>query len=164
MDGKLRNMTSIYLCDDNDNLLLLYRMGSRVIKNSYIGTAGGHFEKEELNDAKACILRELEEETGLTEKEITEPELRYVTLRYKKGEIRQNYYFFAKLLDTSKDIKSNEGELKWFSFDEIKDLNMPHTAKYVVEHYISEGRKNNKLYGGIAVPDGINFGELNEFE
>lgn len=164
MDGKLRNMASIYLCDDNDNFLLLYRMGSRVIKNSYIGTAGGHFEKEELNDSKSCILRELNEETGLTLNDITDLELRYVTLRYKKGEVRQNYYFFAKLLDKSKDIKSNEGELKWFNFDEIKNLNMPHTAKYVVKHYIEEGRKNDKLYGGIAVPDGVKFLELNEFE
>jgi len=164
MDGKLRNMTSIYLYDDNDNFLLLYRIGSRVIKNSYIGTAGGHFEKEELNDSKSCILRELNEETGLTLNDITEPELRYVTLRYKKGEVRQNYYFFAKILEKSKDIKSNEGELKWFNSDEIKSLNMPHTAKYVVEHYICEGRKNNKLYGGIAIPDGVKFLELNEFE
>lgn len=43
MDGKLRNMTSIYLSDNNNNLLLLYRIGSEAIKDSYIGTAGGHF-------------------------------------------------------------------------------------------------------------------------
>ena len=164
MDGKLRNMTSIYLYNDNNQLLLLYRLGSRVVKESYIGTAGGHFEKEELNDSKVCVLRELEEETGLTQNDITKPELRYITLRYKNGEIRQNYYFFAKLLDTSKDIKSNEGELKWFNFQEIEKIKMPHTAKYVVEHYIKEGRKNNKLYGGIAIPNGVSFCELNEFE
>ena len=43
MDGKLRNMTSIYLSDNNNNLLLLYRIGSKAIKDSYIGTAVGHF-------------------------------------------------------------------------------------------------------------------------
>ena len=32
MDGKLRNMTSIYLSDNNNNLLLLYRIGSKAIK------------------------------------------------------------------------------------------------------------------------------------
>ena len=164
MDGKLRNMTSIYLYDDNNRLLMLYRMGSKVIKDSYIGTAGGHFENQELNDAKMCVLRELMEETGLTIKDISEPELRYITLRNKKGEIRQNYYFFARLLDKSKEINSNEGILKWFNYDEIKELNMPHTAKYVIKHYINEGRKNNKLYGGVAVPEGIEFCELNEFQ
>ena len=49
MEGKLRNMTSIYILDDNDRMLLLYRMGSKVISDSYTGTAGGHFEKDELN-------------------------------------------------------------------------------------------------------------------
>ena len=163
MDGKLRNMSSIYLYNDENKVLLLYRIGSRVIEDSYIGTAGGHFEKDELNDAKKCILRELYEETGLTEKDIEKPDLKYVTLRYKKGEIRQNYYFFAKLLNNKKVIKSNEGELNWFDYDEIKKLNMPHTAKYVIQHYITEGRMNNKLYGGIAVPEGIKFTELNQF-
>ena len=89
MDGKLRNMASIYLRQKN-RFLLLYRTGSRVIADSYTGTAGGHFEPEELNDAKACVLRELQEETGLTEQEIRGLKLRYITLRLKNGEVRQN--------------------------------------------------------------------------
>lgn len=31
---------------------------------------------------------------------------------------------------------------------------MPYTARYVLEHYLSEGRKGNKLYAGVAAPDG----------
>lgn len=163
MDGKLRNMTSIFLYDENDKLLLLYRIGSRIVKKGYVGTAGGHFEKDELNDAKACVLRELEEETKLTVQDIDDLKLRYVTLRYKKSEIRQNYYFFAKLKNNKIRIESNEGELKWFSKDEISNLEMPHTAKFVIEHYIKEGQKNNKLYGGIAIEEGVEFTELKEF-
>ncbi len=163
MDGKLRNMTSIYLYNEENKLLMLYRIGSRVVSNSFIGTAGGHFEKEELNDAKQCVLRELREETELTIKDISEPELRYVTLRYKKEEIRQNYYFFAKLKDKTKEIKSNEGTLNWMSYDEVQKVEMPHTAKYVIEHYIKEGRKNHKLYGGIAIEKGLEITELKEF-
>ena len=94
MDGKLRNMTSLYLKHEN-KMLLLYRIGSKAISDSYTGTAGGHFEKDELNDARACVLRELYEETGTTEQEIDNLSLRYVTLRLKNGEIRQNYCFFA---------------------------------------------------------------------
>ena len=56
-----------------------------------------HFEKEELNDARACALRELYEETGIAEEEIENLSLRYITLRRKNDEIRQNYYFFADL-------------------------------------------------------------------
>ena len=163
MEGKLRNMTSIYILDDNDRMLLLYRMGSKVINDSYTGTAGGHFETYELNDAYACVMRELEEETHLTAEDITEPKLRYITLKNKNGEIRQNYYFFAHLLSKGKKIASNEGSLKWFSMDETKELNMPFTAKYVVEHYISTGKNTDKLYGGIAVESGVNFTELLDF-
>lgn len=163
MDGKLRNMTSIFLYDENDRVLLLYRIGSRVVKKGYIGTAGGHFEKDELNDAKKCVIRELEEETKLTINDIENLELRYVTLRLKNSEIRQNYYFFAKLKNVDIKIESNEGELKWFNYSEISNIEMPHTAKYVIEHYINEGRKSSKLYGGIAVQDGVKFIEVKEF-
>ena len=90
MDGKLRNMTSLYLTDDT-GILCLYRIGSRVADKMYIGSAGGHFEKEELNDARACVLREAREELGIDEKDIPDMKLRYITLRLKNGEIRQNY-------------------------------------------------------------------------
>ena len=163
MEGKLRNMTSIYILDDNDRMLLLYRMGSKVISDSYTGTAGGHFEKDELNDAYSCVMRELKEETHLTKEDISEPKLRYITLKNKTGEIRLNYYFFAKLSNNKKKIASNEGTLQWFSEEETKDLKMPFTAKYVVKHYISTGKNTDKLYGGIAVESGVNFTELLDF-
>lgn len=159
-----RAMTSIYLYDDNEGMLMLYRIGSRAIKNSYIGTAGGHMEPEEINNPKACVLRELKEEVGLTEDDIENVELRYICLRNKLGEVRQNYYFFAKLKNQNLDIKSNEGELKWCTFDEIKKLDMPHTAKYMIKHYIDVGRFNKKLYVGIGNPGKVDFTEIEPFK
>lgn len=61
MDGRLRNMSSIYILYKN-KFLLLYRQGSRVVNNVWTASAGGHFEENELNNAKACALRELKEE------------------------------------------------------------------------------------------------------
>ena len=55
LDGKLRNMTSIYI-SKQDKMLLLYRQGGRVVNDIWVGSAGGHFEANELNDAKACVL------------------------------------------------------------------------------------------------------------
>lgn len=40
---------------------------------------------------------------------------------------------------------------------------MPYTAKYVVEHFLKEGRKNKKLYVGVASESGIVWTELEEF-
>lgn len=61
-------------------------------------TVQTRFEEFELNDAKACVLREMNEELGLCEDNIRNLSLRYVTLRRTKGEIRQNYYFSQCLM------------------------------------------------------------------
>lgn len=43
------------------------------------------------------------------------------------------------------------------------DGKLRNMAEYVLEHYLSTGRKNNIIYGGIAVQDGVVFTELNNF-
>lgn len=160
MDGKLRNMTSIYITNA-DKMLLLFRQGSRVANNVWIGSAGGHFEDFELNDARACVLRELEEELGLKENNIKNLSLRYVTLRQVKGEIRQNYYFFAELNNgVNECLASDEGFCKWFSFSELAALDMPFTAKFVIEHYLNVGHKTNDVYGGVANGETVVFTKM----
>ena len=160
---KQRNMTSIFLCSDN-KILLLFRKGSRVANNVWIGSAGGHFEESELNDARVCVLRELGEELSLTEDMLSDLRLRYITMRQAKGEIRINYYYFAKLDNgTAMKLTSDEGELKWFEYGEIKSLDMAYTAKHVMEHYISIGRFNEMIYGGIADGTKVVFTEMPEF-
>lgn len=163
MDGRLRNMASIYISKGN-KMLLLYRQGGRVVNDVWIGSAEGHFEEYELNDARACVLRELQEELGIAEKEIENLCLRYVTLRRSKGEIRQNYYFFADLKDsTSEEFSSNEGVSKWFPLSELTSLEMPFTSKYVIEHYLNIGYKTDMIYGGIADGEKVVFTEMPEF-
>ena len=163
MGGKLRNMTSVYI-SKQDKMLLLYRQGSRVVNDVWIGSAGGHLEANELNDAKACVLREMREELGITENEIQNLRLRYVTLRRTKGEIRQNYYFFAELKeDVEGEFSSNEGISRWFPLTELTSLEMPFTSKYVIEHYLDVGCKTDMIYGGIADGEKVVFIEMPEF-
>lgn len=162
MDGKLRNMTAIYIFK-GEKVLLLYRQGGRVVNNVWTGSAGGHFEKEELNDARACVLREMREELGLQLEDVEGLAFRYVTLRSTQGEIRQNYYFFAELKESvDENLVSKEGVCRWFSVDEIASLEMPFTAKYVVEHFCKEGRFTDNVYVGVTNPDGVNFDILME--
>ena len=162
MDGKLRNMTSVYLTGEQ-GILCLYRIGSRVADNKYIGSAGGHFEKEELNDARACALREMQEELGLTEADVEDLKLRYITLRLKNGEIRQNYYFFGKL-KTQRSLESTEGNLHWFSYEEAENLQMPASAKHMLLHYLKIGRFDDRLYAGMTEDTGTRFAVMKEFE
>ena len=159
---KLRNMTSLYLVRDEE-ILCLYRIGSRVANNRYIGSAGGHFEPEELNSPRDCVLREMEEELGIGESDITELTLRYITCRRMDGEIRQNYYFFAQLQE-DRELSSTEGILRWVPFEEIPDLYMPVSAKHMILHYLKTGRFNDNLYAGITRKDGTEFVIMEEFE
>ena len=162
MDGKLRNMTSVYLTGEK-GILCLYRIGSRVVSNRYIGSAGGHFESCELNDSRACALRELQEELGLTENDVADLQLRYITLRKMNGEIRQNYYFFGRLKQ-ERELQSTEGNLRWIRDEEFTDLPMPVSAKHMILHYLREGRNTDLLYAGITEQSGTAFVPMVEFD
>ena len=158
--GKLRNMSSVYLRKDN-NILLLYRQGSSIVSNLWIGSAGGHFEDYEVNDAKACILRELSEELSIQASLLKNLSLRYVTLRYTDNEIRQNYYFFADFIcDESQILQSNEGKLQWFPLEETASLPMPFTARFMLDHYIQIGQYDDSLYAGTADAEKVTFIKL----
>ena len=159
-NGKLRNMASVYLIQGS-RILLLYRQGNSIVKNMWIGSAGGHFEKNELNDAKACVLRELYEELAVDEPSLMNLKLRYVTLRNTSDELRINYYYFADL-DTSHTsyLPSTEGITKWYSLNEVTSLPMPFTARYMIDHYIAVGQYDDALYGGIANESGVVFTKL----
>jgi 8-oxo-dGTP diphosphatase len=156
-------MTSLYLIREEE-VLCLYRIGSRVFSASrYIGSCGGHFEENELNDPQKCILREMEEELGLKEEDIEGLSLRYITHRLAKGEIRQNYYFFARL-KAEKELVSNEGVLKWVPYEEVQSLPMPVSAKHMILHYLSVGRFDEKIYCGVTEEAGTCFVPMLEFE
>lgn len=158
----LRPMTALYLLR-GDHVLLLYRIGSRVISDSYTGAAGGHMEAAEYRSPRACVLRELFEETGLTADALTDLRLRYVTLRRKNGELRENYYYFARLKDGVSVQDSNEGRLEWHALSSLDGLPMPVTARHVIDHYLTMGRFDDKLYGGLTSGGSTAFAELDEF-
>ena len=159
---KLRNMTSVYFVGEQ-GILCLYRIGSRVANQKYVGAAGGHFENGELNDPRRCVLREMEEELGLRENDVEDLTLRYITHRLKDGEIRQNYYFFGHL-KVDRPLASSEGNLKWIGFDQFDELPMPVSAKHMMCHYLNTGRFDDILYAGITQENGTAFVPMREFE
>jgi len=161
MDGKLRNMTSVYFTGEL-GILCLYRIGSRVANNKFIGAAGGHFGKEELNDPRACVLREMKEELGLTESDVEGLSLRYITHRLMGEEVRQNYYFFARLKE-ERELTSTEGNLRWVPMEEIPQLEMPVSAKHMILHYLKTGRFDDRLYAGITEENGTVFVPMESF-
>ena len=158
---RLRPMTAIYLMRPGQ-ILLLYRQGSRIADRLWVGSAGGHMEPDEIRNPMACVLRELHEELGLTPADLSDLQMRYVNIRRSKGEIRQNYYFFAELKNDI-PLSSSEGILQWFDFDEIPTLDMPFSAKRMLMHYISTGIHTDRLYVGVADGKKVVFTGLTDF-
>ena len=161
MDIKLRNMTSAYFLREGE-ILCLYRIGSRVANNRYVGAAGGHFEESELNDPKKCVLREMQEELGLAEYDVEDLHLRYITHRLTNGELRQNYYFFGRLKE-DRELHSTEGNLRWVPFEDVPSLEMPVSAKHMILHYLKEGRFTDHIYAGITEETDTNFVIMRDF-
>lgn len=156
MSERLRNMTSIYITRE-DRMLLLYRIGSRVVAPSWCGI-GGHFEEAELNNPEACVLRELREELNVPETDLEQLRLRYITLRLKDGEIRQNYYYFANLRPGAVvDLDCSEGIPEWVEYGRLLEREMPYTAQYVIRHYLEIGINTSHTYVGTAAENGIPF-------
>ena len=52
--------------------------------------------------------------------------------------------------ETDIDVASTEGTSRWFSFSELPALEMPYTAKFVIEHYLETGRRTDEMYVGVA--------------
>lgn len=162
MNPTLRNMTSLFF-QREDGLLCLYRIGSRVANRKYVGACGGHFAEPELSSPERCVLREMEEELGLLPTDIRDLTLRYITVRYMGHEIRQNYYFFARLTD-DRQLHSTEGELRFFTWDALRTVDMPVSARHMMDHYLQVGRFTDCKYAGITEPGGTRFAELRYFE
>lgn len=169
-ETRLRSMTALFLTrrrGEEDEILLLWKTDGRVVKDVWCPSAGGHFEPGELDDPCACVLRELYEETGLTRRDLTDFTFRYVTLRAAGGEIRQNYYYFARLSpEFGGELSSTEGKFRWFGEGGLEGLPMPWTARAVLKHWLRVGRFTDGLYSGAAQPDeedGAAFAELNGF-
>lgn len=163
MNFPLRSMTSVYFTWQ-DQILLLYRIGSRVVTIPAFCGVGGHFEPEDRNEPLACAQREVYEEIGLTPQAYAPLALCYVTLRLKNGELRQNYYFFAELNRPLDPLPAcTEGTLVWSSFDALCEKPMPFTAKAVLAHWLKNDRRTDTLFTGAAQPDGVVFTPMREF-
>lgn len=162
MNPTLRNMTSVFFATE-EGLLCLYRIGSKVANRKYVGACGGHFEEWELRSPESCALREMKEELGLLPEDVEDLTMRYMTVRFINGEIRQNYYFFGRLKGERK-LTSTEGELHFFTWKELETVDMPLSARQMIDHYLSVGRFDHKRYAGITEPGGARFVELQSFE
>lgn len=81
---------------------------------------------------KACY-RGIHEESGLTAEEIEGLKLRYVLLRVKEEEVRQQFVYFGEAR-TREVTASEEGELHWIHQNELPSLPMSRIIRFMLEH------------------------------
>lgn len=98
---------------------------------------------------KACY-REIYEESGIVAAEIEDLRLRYILLRVKNEEIRQQYVYFGKTRKIDY-VSSVEGELHWKQIDEIKELHMSKIIIFMLEDYQNNPNRNEIMVGSITI-------------
>ena len=128
-------LTTLCYIEKDDCYLMLHRVKKEVDvnKGKWIGV-GGKFEKDESPDE--CLLREVEEETGLT---LLAYRMRGI-LTFQSTGWESEYIFLYTADEYKGELKEcSEGTLKWVPKDEIGKLNLWEGDKIFLE-YLKEDR------------------------
>lgn len=141
-------MTAAYLFH-GDRVLLIRKANSRLHAGEFWSGVGGHMEAEELNNPKHTCLREVYEESGLDEHDIEGLELKYILLRIKEREIRQQFVYMGKA-KRQDVVSSGEGELHWVEQGDLFRLRMSAINGFMLEHYLLTPNRNGVTVGTIT--------------
>ncbi|MFE5320137.1 NUDIX domain-containing protein [Paenibacillus sp. NPDC056579] len=144
---RTRLMATAMLFNEND-LLMMKRSPTRTLNPGMWAAVGGHLEPEELNDPQQACLREVFEETGLRETDITDLRLQYILIRQNQLEIRQQYIYTAHTL--RRDVlQTEEGTLHWIPREQVLQRDIPFIYHKLLEHYFASGPADH-IWVGIA--------------
>jgi 8-oxo-dGTP diphosphatase len=94
-------------------------------------------------------LREIWEETGIQKENIFDLELRYIIIRRLKNIVRQNYIYFGET-SAGKFVGTDKGKLYWIEEDELLDKGYTQAYTAMMQHYINNKDKQEKIFVGIA--------------
>lgn len=142
-------MATAFLFNEN-KVLMMKKASSRVTDIEFWTGLGGHLEHNELNFPRRACIREIYEESGLHEEEIEELKLKYILLRMKDEEIRQQFVYFGKTMSTSY-VNSDEGELHWIDKDRILELRLSKIVNFMLKHYFENPNKDEITIGTITI-------------
>lgn len=146
---EVRQMSTAFLFHEN-KVIMMKKEASKITDTVFWTGLGGHLEADELNFPKRACVREIFEESGILEEEIEELKLRYILLRVKEKEIRQQFVYFGNT-KRLKLINSDEGELHWIDRDKILDLRLSKIISFMMKHYLENPDKNEIMIGTITI-------------
>lgn len=110
--------TTLCYLEENDCYLMMHRVKKKkdVNKDKWVGV-GGKFEPGE--DADACVLREVQEETGLT---LLEKEYRGIVDFYCEPWPAERMHLYTATCWTGTQTECSEGTLEWVPKCEVCSL------------------------------------------
>lgn len=153
-----RLMATAFLFND-DKILLMKRSAERKLAPGLWAGVGGHIEPEEMNNPELACTREIYEETGIERENLYDLELRYILLRQKGTEVREDFIYFGKTVKQELE-QTEEGELHWIESDLVKTLEMPMIIYEMLNHYFQIGINNDEKYIGILTTKTDNRAEM----
>ncbi|WP_405082217.1 NUDIX hydrolase [Paenibacillus chitinolyticus] len=154
----LRLISAALLFNARGELLMMKRSMKRTLSPGMWAAVGGHLESFEMARPRAACLREIEEETGIREDEISGLRLQYILIRLKDHDIRQQFIYVGHT-DVSPRIRTSEGDLHWIPRSEILNRELPFIFRYALEHYLSYGDTPH-TWIGTAVPGSSGIPEV----
>ncbi len=151
MGIRLRQMTGAFLTNSQDMLLMKRAETMHIAPGLWAGI-GGHVEPEEISDPLRCVLREIEEETGIGPDSITGIRLQAVVHRQRGQEIRLQYIYFG--YTKTRDIGyTAEGALHWIRQSDVLEKAMSAANRFVLEKYFQDGPSDD-VWVGVLGNDG----------
>ena len=161
----LQNMTGAFLYRDRDGVreyLLMKRADDRPIAPGMWSSVGGKMEPEEINDPMAACLREIAEETGITQDKIEGLTLRYLLMRHRGNTISQSYIFFGSTdAEPSPDcLESYEGSLHWVRQEEVLTRTFSATHHAMLRRYFAQTPEERAAEGFVVGTAENNAGSI----
>lgn len=147
-----RLLSGAFLVKDG-HFLMMKRAQTRSFYPGVWGAVGGHLEPVEINEPKAACLREIYEETGLTEDDLYSLDLRYIALRRQQSEIRVLYTYIGYAKTFAYADKTDEGTLHWIKKKDVLDRELSFAHRRVLTHFMGHEAERGVMAGAVRLVD-----------
>ncbi len=133
--------TVLFLHFDGRFLLLQRSPNKRIAPGRWTGV-GGRVEVDEMNDLRTSMLRELKEETDLTEDDLSHLALRRVLYHNRVNEPLTGLLYYTAELKRYALPKCTEGTLHWKAPEDFSKLDIIETTDQVLPHLVEDMRRD----------------------